>query len=529
MSLQLRSLHLLPNSDSSIDTRYPQGTKAGVHPSTLGLNTAAFNAASINLTNIPQGAAITYNFRQYLTGTSASTATLSVNAINGLLGGWAIDPTGNGITNNTSVAGSGTLQVIANDGAGTIVSFPLEPWSVIARGSTQLKKWHPGHWGGFNTVIFGGSNGIPAAVKSEINAVGQFASVLGYLACLSWSALEPIPGESDISATYPNGYATGAALVRSLYDYAATSFSSPKNIIIKVTIGAFSLTHPGSSDSSVIPQYIQNSSTYGAAGYRVAGAVTNLPSQHGFWGGDGNGNTYAACIHRPAVMARIIKMTQIIGAYFDNLPFFYGWSFDENSFILGASSNNACPDYGLGAADTGFRNYCSQCAPVFKNSHFIFENSYQGTVQVTQVFMDFQMQNGVVQSNTDVLGYTYSASRTLAPYTWGMQAYCGFLLTGATGPATNYRDQGYPCMPEVQATDMGAYGQFGGGYAKEDILKELNVILKASHAFWSVLVGQTTSYGNIQPNSTWVAMGPFLNNPVNALVNTAYPSIAKGY
>ncbi len=525
MALALHSFHLTANADTSIDTRYPNGDKPFVQPSSLGIDTVAFQAAGINLFNRPQGTPVSVNYRTFLTGTSASTATLTVNAISGTLSGWAIDSSGNNLTNPATTVSSCSLQVVASDGVNT-ASFPIQPASIVAVQAGQKKKWNPGHRGDFNTVLFSGNT--LSTIKSELDAIKPYPLVKGYQPNFTWASLEPVKGETDTSTLYPNGYATGATLIRSIYDYLA-AMTPPRDIMVKLNVGAFTKTHPGATDYSIIPQYIQTDSTYGAAGYRVGGVLTNVVGQYGWWGGDGNGKTYAACIHRPAVMARIIKLVQTLGAYFDQLPYFYGWNFDENSFVLGTSSANGNPDYSNTLADTGFRNYVTSCQPIFVNSHFLFENSYAGTSQLSESFMDFQMQNGVVQSNTDTLGFTYSSAHSGAPYTWGMQSFVGLIPGGASGPATNYRDQGYPCMPEVQATDLGAYGQFGGGYSKEDILKELNQVLKASHAWWTVLTGAASSYGNIQPNSVWTAMGPFLNDPANALTNTAYPSIAKGY
>lgn len=530
MALAKRSLHLTPNADGSIDTRYPDGSKPFVQPSSLGIDTNNFNAANINLAGITQGQTVTINFRQYLTGTSAATATLSVNAISGNLNGWKIDSTGNSLTNVSATSGSGTLQVIANDNAGTIVSFPVEPWSIIAVSNTQKKKWRPGHAAGFGTIMSG--TGIPQPVKAEMDAIKPYSLVLGYLPSCPWGWLEPTPGESDVTAQYPNGYATGAARIRQVYDYLA-AMTPPRDTTIKLQLGAFTSTHPGTTDYGIVPQYIQTNSIYGTAGYRIKNAdgtytTTVVPGRYGYWGGNGNGNTYGACIHRPAIMARIIQMVKVFAGYFDNLPYFYGWSVDENSFIAGASSANACPDFSNNAADTQFKNYMSQLVGLWKTSHFLIENSYWNNATFNQQFTDYLMKAGCVQSNTDVMGLTYSNAHNGQPLTWGMAQYCGF-TGGGTSPPFNYRDAGYPCMTEVQATDMGAYGQFAGGYTKEDILAELNQVLKASRVWWAVVNATEGSIPKLKPNSTWSAMGPFLNNPANALLNTTYPTISPGY
>lgn len=525
MALAKRSLHLTPNQDSSIDTRYPDGSKPFVQPSSLGVNTNAFNAANINLSGLSQGQIVTYNYRQYLTGTSSNTATLSVNAISGNLNGWKIDSTGNSLTNVSATPGSGSLQVIANDNAGTIVSFPIEPWSIVAVSNTQKKIWRPGHAAGFATIMSG--TGISAPVKAEMDAIKPYSNVLGYMASCPWGWMEPIPGETDVTAQYPNGYATGAARIRQVYDYLA-AMTPARDTTIKFQLGGFTSTHPGINDFSIIPQYIQTNSIYGPAGYRVAGTTTTVSGRYGWWGGDGNGNTYAACFHRSAIMNRLILLAKAMSTYFDGLAFFYGWSLDENSFVGGASSANNCPDFSNSTADVQLKAYISQCVGSWKRAHFLIENSYWGNPTQNQSLTDYLMKAGAVQSNTDVMGLTYSNAHNGNPLSWGMAQYCGF-SGGGTLPTFNYRDAGYPLMTEVQATDMGAYGQFAGGYTKEDILAELNQVLKATRAWWAVVNATEGSIPKLKPNSVWSFMGPFLNNPANALTNTTYPSNAPGY
>lgn len=141
MALQSRSLHVKVNLDNTWDTRYPQGTKPQVQPSSLGIDLNAFNAANIILLGKSVNTPFTQNYRQFLTGTSAATATLTVNATSGVLGNWLIDGTGNSLTNNGTVAGTGQLQVVASDGAGNTASFPLQNWSYIVVNASRIK--HP--------------------------------------------------------------------------------------------------------------------------------------------------------------------------------------------------------------------------------------------------------------------------------------------------------------------------------------------------------------------------------------------------
>ena len=141
MALVARSLHAVPNADSTVDPAWPLGNKPQNAPSNLGINLAAFATAAINLQNLPFGVAQSFNYRTYLTGTSASTAVLSVSAGSGTLGNWSIDGTGNNLANPDISAGSGTLFVSATDGVSTVI-FPTQPWSIQSQGVASAVKFH---------------------------------------------------------------------------------------------------------------------------------------------------------------------------------------------------------------------------------------------------------------------------------------------------------------------------------------------------------------------------------------------------
>jgi hypothetical protein len=384
-------------------------------------------------------------------------------------------------------------------------------------------KYDVGHFANFNTTMFRGDT--LTRVKSEIDSIGAYDLVLGYQAAITMACLEPVKGETDTSTTYPSGYASGKTVIRQLLDYMRTSFRKPKRLYVKLQVGAYTSTHAGASDYSIVPQYIQTDSAYGAAGYKVAGVTTNLPAQHGWWGGDGNGNTYSMCLQRTAVMARVIKLVQALGDEFDSDPYFQGINFEENSFCVGAVQNNGCPDWSSTNFEANADTLLSSITSHWPTTNVLYENTYCSVVNQSQQRAAYMAAHRIAFSATDTLGQTYVNAHTGLPFSWGAQIYCG-QTGGGTLPAVNYRDQNYPAMFEVQATDMGAYGQFAGGYTKEDILACLKQTIKAKIAFWVVLTGAQSSYSGLKANSVWSFMGPFLNDPANALTNTSYP---KGY
>lgn len=196
MTLTAFSTHPLKNSDSSWDSAYPTGLKPAVLDATLDIDLVAFAAANINLVNIPQGTAQDYNYRQYVTGTSAATATISVNAIQGGLGGWALDVSGNGPANSGTLSGSAQLQVSVTNGIKT-VNFPIQPWSILAPVQQSTIKFVPGHWGQtaglctpFNSNKTNGGTSHASDFFGEMDDMLLDTYVMGYDAHLTWAAAD---------------------------------------------------------------------------------------------------------------------------------------------------------------------------------------------------------------------------------------------------------------------------------------------------------------------------------------------------
>lgn len=196
MTLTAFSTHPVKNADNSWDSAYPTGLKPSALDATLDVDPVAFAAANINLVNINQGTVQDYNYRQYLVGTSAATATISVNAIQGTLGGWALDASGNGPANTGTLSGAGKLQATVTNGIRT-VNFPIQPWSILAVIQQSTIKFVPGHWGQtaglctpFNSNKTNGGTSHASDFFGEMDDMLQDPWIQGYDAHFTWAALD---------------------------------------------------------------------------------------------------------------------------------------------------------------------------------------------------------------------------------------------------------------------------------------------------------------------------------------------------
>jgi len=254
MALAARSFHWVPNSDATLDGRWRRGNKPTVVASSLGIDLVAFNAANIVLTGLAPSAQ-SFNYRQYLTGTSSATATLSVNAASGSLGGWTIS--GSNLT-NTGVVGNGSLFVSADDGAGTVVNFPIQSWSIVAV-STGYKA-HRGNYA-WNTGYHPN-----ATTDDTFMASAGMAKFVG---------IQIEPGWSDLEGDTQGDYSKCDALLDS---YLTKCQNRNKRLMVKMRERVFG-TPSGSIPGGVFPAYARNSGMVVApasgsgAGFQAIAAV----------------------------------------------------------------------------------------------------------------------------------------------------------------------------------------------------------------------------------------------------------------
>jgi len=433
------------------------------------------------------------------------------------------------VTNDTSVTASisatSTVNIqLRSVDVGNNVSDP----SVVIQGVpkqatvTGSKKFTGGHWANFNTAITG--TGFSSTAKAEMTAIAPYQNIPGFHSKMEWGALEPISGPTDITSKYPKGYATGAALIQSVADY-LQSMTPPRKLVIYAGAGYVTSTHPGSTDWNIFPQWLQTDSSFGptgGAGYKVGTTTTRVTNRYGWWGADvGQGGvTCTFSFMRPAVLNRYIQMWQVFGDYFDGNAAIEAIDFSENSFIRGANQLGGCPDFDYTGWLAAERTFLSAIQPHWPQTALQWQNTFENNGADTQTTMDWMMANNFDWGSTDTKGLTYCNANGGKPYTQGAQIMCGLLTPGSL----NYRDMGRLMAPEIEAPDFGAY--LGGGYTKQDILACANQVLKSQRLYWVVLTNPESSYGTntdgsnkIKPGSTWKDLGPFLNDPANALTH----------
>lgn len=340
MGLALRSLHPRANLDLTWDTRYPNGDKPLVQPSSLGIDIASFNAAQISLFNRPQNTPIAFNYRQYLTGTSAATATLAVNAITGTLGNWAIDALGNSLVNSAVASGAGSLQVTASDGAGHTASFPIQSWSILAPIQLPNQKIKSN----FGLYIYLDRNTNTAQKLSRMSYFSTKQAVTGFQDVAFWPKYENPNTPGDYSGNWDSSGDSGFKYVDKMLA-ACAAMSPPRHWMMHLSTYGFAGSGlPTSFPSSYMPSYLSNSA-YGL----------NTASTNGIFGGAWincyNSGITVACHVRwwvQAVMDRLIALLQAYGARYDAHPLFEMCSVINESAVAiqsGYSDAAGVPQY----------------------------------------------------------------------------------------------------------------------------------------------------------------------------------------
>jgi len=288
----------------------------------------------------------------------------------------------------------------------------------------------------------------------------------------------------------------------------------PRHLVVVVLEGNF-----GSTSAPPIPSYILTNPAYGPS--PVAGS-------YGWWGGTGNGNTSSAALWRPAVMARWIALHQALGAAFDGDPDFEAIMFQEDSWFIGAVSDNNGGYPGDSVMIPLIQNLLTATLVAFPHTSVIFENTWAGTATATQQLEQFMIENRVAPGTADTFGQTWVNANGGQLNSWGMNAYIGVTVTGSTYSGPDYRPI-MPSMVDIEGPDMGAYDKCTSdactaGYTPQDICNALNQSFHSSHAFWTYLGNNPNISGNWFPSySTWSNVVATANQC--PLVNTAYPAV----
>lgn len=369
-------------------------------------------------------------------------------------------------------------------------------------------KWvgHTGHWMNNNHPVSKGEAiaGLAASpVNSEI--ADLIPGIVGYKLSIAWSALDP---NADGNVAASPGYAFIKAVKAKM-----NSMGNYKLFILPEA-GAFTQTHPGGGDDSLIPLPIQqNVSLYGQAGYSVGGVVTNPPGVSGWGGGDTNGNTYGAALHNANVMTKYIATMTALGALLDSDPQVTGLDFRENSLYIGAlSTRGLSTGYSNAAWDTQARRYVLAMLTAWPTSNLVYQNTFmQGgggppTGETTgQNFTNFMLANRVNQGGADLVGATAGNLKN-----WGGDAYMGVLVANSTAVVTDHRS--------TSRTMIESEGPDYNRYSLADLLAGAQNVSQCAIVWWSRVLGGAPT------NCLWPNLKLFLTDPANALIHQGYPA-----
>lgn len=134
MALTGRVLNWRVNPDGTVDGHYPNGDK---NPSTPTASWGDLSALAALIAQRTTGGSFSHDVRQYLSGTGAASATLSVVTVSGddvATEGWAIST--DNLTNPGDNTGAGFFKLGATVSGNTVYSTPLQ-WSWIAAAPTD--------------------------------------------------------------------------------------------------------------------------------------------------------------------------------------------------------------------------------------------------------------------------------------------------------------------------------------------------------------------------------------------------------
>lgn len=371
--------------------------------------------------------------------------------------------------------------------------------NVCTEGSHTI-KWNPGHYMASDTVL--GPGDTLSKVQSEMDDINGWDQILGYRVFISWAALEPTQGAYDFT------------LLDAILNRLKTQYNKPKRMVVVVLPGTFS-GEWSSKDASTVPMYIQTGSAYGAS--PVSGS-------YGWWGPNSNGAStgyYVAALYRQAVMDRFIALVQALGKHYDGEPYFEAFMVQEDSWMVGAWY--IAPDYSASGEVTQLERLMTAATAAFPHTSVVMENTWNGSVASSMSLESWMVANRVAPGNSDTLGETaFSKYNYGASLAWGLQAYLG-IANGSVTP-TDLRPQAR-AMVDVEAPDIAGpyFSKYGGPFTPLDVVNALNQTYKASHAFWTHLVGTETVFGGSVPAAAkWSNLAATVS--ANPLTNTAYPA-----
>jgi len=333
-------------------------------------------------------------------------------------------------------------------------------------------KWNPGHYMASYGIVRGG--GSSSFVAGEMDDLNNRDYMLGYRMLITWAALEPTKGHYDFSVI-------DAALAR-----LKTRYNKPKRLVVMVIW--YSPRPYSNGDGSVIPTYIQQDPVYGAS--PVVGS-------YGWWGRHANGAStgmYAPALYYPPVMDRFIALVQALGQHLDADPNVEALFLQENSAVTqaAASFGGNDPHYGDGAWLEQLERLLSASTAAFPHTSVIMANAYFAHGSTAVALEQWMADHRIAAGTADSFGQSAITRFNYGGLSDGVKAYLG--ANPDNGGTVDLRPK-MTAMFDVESGDMTTqyFHKYGGPFAPLDILTALNQTYKASHAFWTRMVGNTPS------------------------------------
>jgi hypothetical protein len=371
---------------------------------------------------------------------------------------------------------------------------PTQPTTPAPAGSHQI-KWNPGHYMASYGIVTGG--GSSTFVANEMNDLNNRDAILGYRMLITWGAIEPSKGTYDFSVI-------DAALQR-----LKTQYNKPKRLVVMLVW--YSPRAWSAGDGSVIPTYIQTDPAYGPS--PVAGSF-------GWWGKTANGQStgmYAPAVYYAPVMDRFIAAVQALGHHLDSDPNVEGFYVQENSAIVQAAAAFGVNDthYSDAAFLTQQERLLTAATAAFPHTSVIMANAFMASGATSVALEQWMAANRIAASTADTWGQSAINTFGTSHLSGGVQAYLG--AATADGGTTDLRPK-MTAMFDVESGDMTTnyFAKWGGPYSPQDIVNALNQTFKASHAFWTRMVGNTPAAAQ------WTNVAAVC--AANPLLRTEYPA-----
>lgn len=381
---------------------------------------------------------------------------------------------------------------------GQCVATNTTPVGVVTSGAI---KWNPGHYMASGTVLYAG--GTVAKVQAEMNDLNNQDAMLGYRIWVTWGALEPTQGNYDFS------------VIDAILAQLKTGYNKPKRLVIGMWL--YGQSAIGSSDFRVVPQYIQQNEIYGAS--PVAG-------RYGWWGKSAGGAStgmYAPALYYAPVMDRFIAMVQALGHHLDGDPNVEALYIQEDATLAQAASafSPVDPHYSDGAWLAQVQRMLTAATSAFPHTSVVMANSWFDRPPYGVELEQWMAANRISAGSADTWGQSSLTSSGTSHLSDGIQTYLGVSQYGGN---VDMRSK-MRAMVEVQSPDLvgNYFRSYGGPWTPLDLINAFNQTYKASHVFWTHLVGTETVYGGTVPDAAkWPNLAAVC--AANPLTNLQYPA-----